>query len=245
MRMHPAIVAHAAATSSLMCGGRFELGVGSGENLNEHVLGNRWPITDERLDMLEEAVALMRMLWTGDEITHRGEHYVVENARIYSAPDAPVPVHVSGLGPKATDLAARIGDGYISTSPDKELLDRYRSNGGSGPASGSLRICWGPDEEECARTAHRLWRTSGLPGELSRELRTPTHFDQAATLVTVESVAESMPCGPDPQPIIEGVEEYARAGFDRVYISQVASNQEEFFRFYEKELAGALAGIGG
>src|SRR5215203_1469659 len=185
MRIHPVIIAHAAATSAVMLDGRFELGVGTGENLNEHVLGDRWPTTDERLEMLEEAIEVMRLLWTGEEVSHRGRHYTVEDARLYTTPAAPPPVMMSAFGPKATDLASRIADGFVSTKPAKDLLERYRSGGGAGPASAGLKICWGRDAGDCAELAHRLWRTSGVPGELSQELRSPALFDQASTLVTV------------------------------------------------------------
>ena len=143
MRIHPAIIAQAAATSALLLDGRFELGVGTGEHLNEHIFGDRWPIADQRLDMLEEAVAVMRALWTGEEVTHRGEHYTVEDARLYSTPDAPPSVLVSGFGPKATDLAAKIADGYVSTKPDKDLVDRYRTGGGRGLASAGAEAVLG------------------------------------------------------------------------------------------------------
>jgi G6PDH family F420-dependent oxidoreductase len=240
MRIHPAVIAHAAATSALLLDGRFELGVGSGENLNEHILGDRWPAADERLSMLEEAVEVMRELWTGEEITHHGPHYTVENARLYSVPATPPPVLVSGFGPKATTLAAHIGDGYVQTSPDKDLVERYRSEGGTGPACAGVKICWGPDRDECARLAHKLWRTSGVPGELSQELRTPALFEQAAEVVTVDSIADKIPCGPDVEPIVDVVKKYVDAGFDRVFVNQIGPLQEEFFAFYRRELAGAL-----
>ncbi|MEA2686697.1 MAG: hypothetical protein QOE93_1892 [Actinomycetota bacterium] len=244
MRTHPAIIAQAAATSSLLLDGGFELGVGSGENLNEHILGDRWPITDERLDMLEEAVEVMRALWTGDEITHRGRHYVVENARIYSLPETPPPVVMSGFGPKATTRAARIADGFVSTSPNKKMVDLYRQEGGKGDASAGLKICWGEDAQAAAELAHRLWRTSGLPGELSQELRTPAHFEQAAQLVDVDMVAEAMPHGPDVEPVVTAVQEYVDAGFDRLYISQTGPDQDGFFRFFTNELLPALRQLG-
>jgi G6PDH family F420-dependent oxidoreductase len=244
MRIHPAVVAQAAATSALLLDGRFELGVGSGENLNEHIFGDAWPITDQRLDMLEEAVEVMRELWTGEEVTYRGRHYTVENARIYSLPERPPPVHVSGFGPKATELASRIGDGYVNVNPSKELVDLYRSRGGKGPASAGIKVCWGPDAGECAALAHRLWRTSGVPGELSQELRTPALFDQAATLVTVDKVRESIPCGPAVEPIVESIRSYVEAGFDRVYVNQIGSNHTDFFRFLERELVPAVGELG-
>jgi len=240
MRLHPAVVAQAAATSALLLDGKFELGVGSGENLNEHILGDRWPATDERLAMLEEAVDIMRALWRGEEVSHKGEHYTVENARLYSTPSTPPPVFVSGFGPKATALAARIGDGYVQTSPDEELVQQYRSDGGKGPACAGVKVCWGPDRDECAKLAHKLWRSSGVPGELSQELRSPAHFEQASKLVTVDAIAEKIPCGPDAEPIVEVVRKYVDAGFDRVFLSQVGPRQEEFFDFFTRELAGAL-----
>jgi G6PDH family F420-dependent oxidoreductase len=244
MRIHPAVVAQAAATCSVLLDGRFELGVGTGEYLNEHILGGRWPPADVRLAMLEEAVELMRRLWTGDEITHHGDHYVVENARIYSLPDHPLPVMVSGFGAKATDLAIRIADGYVSTKPDPDLINRYRSGGGRGPTSAGLKICWGADRDECAQLAHSRWRSSGVPGELSQQLPTPAFFEQASSLVSVESIAEKMPCGPAVEPIVSAVQEYVDAGFDRVYINQVGPNQADFFRFFDHELGAALMTIG-
>ena len=244
VRLHPAIVAQAAATSALLLDGRFELGVGSGEYLNEHILGDHWPITDVRLDMLEEAVEVMRALWTGEEIVHRGRHYTVENARLYSLPGRPPPVLVSGFGPKATDLAARIADGYLSTKPDEALVDRYRSQGGRGTASAGVKVCWGPDADECAELAHRRWRSSGVPGELSQELRTPALFEQAASVVTVDSVRQHIPCGPKVEPIIDAVQRYVDAGYDRIYINQIGPDQADFFRFFTHELGAELAAIG-
>jgi G6PDH family F420-dependent oxidoreductase len=244
MRVHPAIVAQAAATSALLLEGRFELGVGTGENLNEHILGQHWPPTERRLDMLAEAVTVMRQLWTGTEVTHRGEHYTVENARLYSLPETPPKVMMSAFGPQAARVAAEIADGFVSTKPDDDLLTLYRQAGGEGTASAGVKVCWGPDRHECARLAHHLWRSSGVPGELSQELRTPALFDQAASVVTVESVAEKTPCGPDAEPIVEAVRAYIDAGFDRIYLNQIGPNQADFFRFYDHELAGALAELG-
>jgi G6PDH family F420-dependent oxidoreductase len=244
VRIHPAVIAQAAATSAMLLDGRFELGVGTGENLNEHILGLHWPPADVRLEMLEEAVEVIRLLWTGDEVSHHGRYFTVENARIYSMPEQPPDIVMSAFGPKATDVAARIADGYVSTRPDEDLLDRYRSNGGRGYASAGVKICWGPDAGECARLAHRLWRSSGVPGELSQELRTPALFAQASELVSVESVAKHIPCGPDVDRIVENVQKYVDAGFDRIYLNQIGPRQQEFFQFFERELEPALASIG-
>jgi G6PDH family F420-dependent oxidoreductase len=244
IRLHPAIVAQAAATSSLLLGGRFELGVGTGENLNEHILGSHWPPAAIRLEMLQEAVELMRALWTGEEISHWGRYYTVENARLYSLPAEAPAVVMSAFGPQAVDVAARLADGYVSTRPDKTLLDRYRRGGGLGTAAAGLKVCWGPDARQCAELVHHLWRSSGVPGELSQELRTPALFEQATSNVSVDDATMRVPCGPDPQPIVDAVQAYADAGFDRIYINQIGPRQEDFFRFFMHELGAALAAIG-
>ncbi|MGH3145442.1 MAG: LLM class F420-dependent oxidoreductase [Rubrobacter sp.] len=237
LRIHPAIVAQAAATSAVMLGGRFGLGVGSGEALNEHIFGDVWPSADVRLEMLEEAIEVIRLLWEGGTKDHEGKHYVVENARIYTLPDEPPPILVSGFGPKATRLAARAGDGYINVSPNAELLDLFRSSGGGDkPAHGAYKVCYGQDEAECRKMAHRLWPNDALPGELGMILPTPAHFEQAAELVTEEMIAEVIPCGPDLEPHREMIRQYAEAGYDEVYVQQVGPNQKEFFDLYEKEI---------
>ena len=244
IRIHPAIIAQAAATTALLTEGRFQLGVGTGENLNEHILGDRWPPVDVRLEMLEEAVQVMRMLWSGEYVTHHGTHYTVENARIFSRPESPPPVYVSGFGPKAVDVAARIGEGYVGTSPSAELLQRYRDQGGIGPTQGGLKICWGPDRDECVRTVHRLWGSNGVPGEASQELPMPAHFEQAGQLVTEEMVAEKYSCGPDLDAHLSSFEEYREAGYDEIYASQIGGAGEDFFRFAAEELLPAVRDAG-
>jgi G6PDH family F420-dependent oxidoreductase len=240
IRIHPAIVAQAAATSAVLADGRFRLGVGTGENLNEHVLGDHWPPAGVRLDMLEEAVDVMRQLWTGEQVTHHGPHYTVENARLYTLPEEPVPVYVSAFGPKAMSLAARIGDGYCGTTPDAELLEQYRSEGGTGPTQGGLKMCWGEDRDECVRTAHRLWGSNSVPGELSQELPMPAHFEQAGELVTEEMVSEKFSCGPDLGEHLESFRAYVDAGYDEVYVSQIGGPGADYFRWAEQELLPAL-----
>ena len=245
VRIHPAVLAQAAATAAAMLpGGRFRFGVGSGENLNEHILGGPWPPTDIRLEMLEEAVALMRELWKGEAVTWRGKHYTVDNARIYTLPegDGPsaIPVPVSGFGPKAVELAARIGDGFVSTAPNKEHVDLYRSRGGKGPAQAGMKVCWGPDEEACKKLAHSLWPNSGVSGELSQELPMPAHFEQASAKVTPDDVAEAITCGPDPEKHAAAIREYLEAGFDEVYVSQVGPDQQGWIDFFVREVRPKL-----
>jgi G6PDH family F420-dependent oxidoreductase len=241
IRIHPAVVAQAAATSAVLLDGRFALGVGSGEALNEHILGDRWPEADVRLEMLEEAIEVMRLLWRGGNRSHRGRHYKVENARLYTLPDEPPAVLVSGFGPKAVDLAARVGDGYCSTKPEKSLVERYRAGGGTGVAQGGTKVCYGPDEAECRATAYRLWPNEGLPGELAQILPTPRHFEQAVELVTEEMIGEAVPCGSDLERHVAALQEYADAGFDELYVQQIGPRQEEFFEVFGREVLPRFA----
>jgi G6PDH family F420-dependent oxidoreductase len=237
VRIHPAIIAQAAATSALLLPGRFVLGVGSGEALNEHILGDHWPDADTRLEMLEESIEVMRKLWQGGFVKHDGQHYIVENARVYSLPDEPPPVYVSGFGPKSIALAGRIGDGYCTVGPDAEAVQQFRSQGGGDkPVQGGLKVCYGPDEAEALKTAHERWPNEGLPGELAQILPMPAHFEQACELVTEEMVAESVPCGPDLDKHVEMIRKYADAGFDELYIQQIGPRQDEFFAAYAEHV---------
>jgi G6PDH family F420-dependent oxidoreductase len=242
MRIHPAVIAQAAATSALLMPDRFFLGVGTGENLNEHVLGLRWPNPEERLEMLEEAVDVMRKLWEGGLVTHRGRHYTVSQARLYSVPDEPPPVAVAAAAPDATELAGRIGDAFVSTSPDKELIEQFEQAGGAGkPRYGQLTVCWAESEDEAIETAHRWWPNAALEGELGQELPLPRHFEQAAATLSPEQVAEKVICGPDADKHRDAIKEFEDAGFDHVYVHQVGPDQEGFLRFYARELLAGMA----
>ena len=239
-RMHPAVVAHAATTAAVMLPGGFRLGVGTGEALNEHVVGARWPPPPVRLDMLVEALDLMRELWCGGVVTRRGRFFTVEGARLYTRPDGPVPVPVSAFGPAALRVAIDHGDGWITTAPDADMLTDYRAGGGQGPTMGGVKVCWAVDEATARQTARDRWPNEALPGNLAQELPMPAHFEQATALVTEDHMAEQMPCGPDPERHLEAIGRYVDAGFDEVYVSQVGPEQEGFFRFFERELRPKL-----
>jgi G6PDH family F420-dependent oxidoreductase len=233
MRIHPAVIAQAAATSAVLLEGRFAFGVGSGEALNEHILGDAWPQADVRLEMLEEAVEVIRKLWQGGMQSHRGRHFRVQNARIYDLPEELPPILVSGFGPKATELAARIGDGYCTVQPDGEAVALFRANGGAQKTvAGGMKVCWDPSERRAREIAHRLWRSDQLPGELAQLLPTPAHFEQATELVDESRVAEAITCGPDLERHVEAIERYAEAGFDELYVQQIGGNHERFFELY-------------
>ncbi|MGW2488065.1 LLM class F420-dependent oxidoreductase [Streptomyces sp. NPDC001606] len=243
VRTHPAVVAQAAATSAVLTQGRFRLGVGTGEALNEHILGDRWPPLPVRLEMLEEAIQVMRRLFTGEEVSHRGTHYTVENARLYTVPDEPVPIDISGFGPKATALAARVGDGYITMAPEEEMVTRFRKGGGGAkPVSGGTKVCYGTDREECVRTVHRLWYNELLPGEMGQILPSPRHFEQLHELVTQDAVREKVVCGDDVEQHVSALRAFADAGFDRVYVNQIGPDQRGFFDFYRTKVLPRLTG---
>jgi len=241
IRTHPAIVAHAAATAGAMLPGRFTLGLGTGENLNEHVLGDRWPAPDERIELLEEAIEVIRLLWQGEEQTHRGRHYVVDHAQLYTLPVEPIPIAVAAARPNAAELAGRAGDALVSTDPNEETVKQYREGGGDGPCYGQVRICWAESEDEAKETVFRLWRHSGLGGTINQELPRPSDFDAVAESVTVEMAVDGVPCGPDAAPVLEQIRSWEKAGFDRIAIHQVGPDQAGFFRFWEQELQPRLA----
>ncbi|GIF39831.1 TIGR03557 family F420-dependent LLM class oxidoreductase [Actinoplanes xinjiangensis] len=237
VRIHPAVIAQAAATSAVLTGGRFRLGVGTGEALNEHIFGDAWPELDVRLEMLEEAVEIMRGLWTGETFSHHGKHYTVENARIYTLPEKPVEILVSGFGPKAVDSAGRIGDGYVSVMPDGDLVSRFRKAGGGGKvAQGGFKAAFAGTAEEGARIAYEKWPNAGVPGELSQVLPSPKHFEQASQLVTQEMVAEAFVCGNDPEQHLEMIRKYADAGFDEVYVANTGPHYQGLFDLYAREI---------
>jgi coenzyme F420-dependent glucose-6-phosphate dehydrogenase len=240
IRTHPAIVAHAAATCAALMPGRFLLGVGTGENLNEHVTGARWPAPDERLELLEEAIEVMRLLWRGGEQTHRGPHYTVDHATLYTLPEQPIEIAVAAANPLAAELAGRVGDALVNTVPDADIVERYRAAGGDGPRYGQVRLCYGEDEQRAQETVFELWRHSGLEGTLNLELPRPSDFEAAAENVTVEMAVKDVPCGPDREPVVEAVREWEQAGFDHICLHQVGPDQEGFLHFWEEELRPAL-----
>jgi G6PDH family F420-dependent oxidoreductase len=237
MRIHPAIIAQAAATSACMMPGRFFLGVGTGENLNEHILGNRWPSVYERLEMLEEAVAVIRRLWEGEQVNFQGRYYKVTEARIYDLPSEETPIYVGASGKAALQLAGQIGDGLISTAPDPTVVEAFEKAGGEGkPCYAMAHVCWAQTDTEAVKIAHEWWPNSSLKGDMGVELPLPRHFEQAAQLVDEEDVKKTVLCSSDPQKHIARVKEYVEAGFDHVYLHQVGPDQRGFMDFYADQI---------
>jgi coenzyme F420-dependent glucose-6-phosphate dehydrogenase len=245
-RIHPAIVAHAAATAATMLPGRFGLGVGSGEALNEHIVGERWPETAVRQERLAEAVEVIRKLWEGGLVSHHGTHYTVENARIYTLPDQLPPILVAAAGPKATELAGRIGDGFFGLLADPDVIRQFERAGGEGkPCYGQVHVCWADDEVAAKSTALEWWPNAVIGGNLSWELSLPSHFQDAASWADEDAVAESIVCGPDPERHLAAIRELVDAGYDHAYFHQVGPDQEGFLEFAERELLPRLDDVRG
>lgn len=236
MRTHPGIIAQAAATTASLMEGRFILGLGSGEALNEHVFGGHWPDVGTRLEMLEESIEVIRKLWTGELVTHHGAHYTVENARVFSLPETLPPIYTSAFGPRAMEMVNRTSDGYIGTAPDADLLSRCAV----GERIAYTKVCWGPDESRAKELYAELWPTSGLSGQLAQEIATPELFEAATDPLGVEEIVGTTPCGPDVASYIEMVKSYDDAGYDLLTIAQVGPDQEGWLRFWVDELQPAL-----
>ena len=237
IRIHPGVIAQAAATAASMMPGRFILGVGSGENLNEHIFGHRWPPARIRREMLKEAVEIIRLLWAGKQESYHGQYYQLENARIYTLPKTLPPIVIAAGGSNAAKLAGNIGDGFVGTAPEKKLLSAFSEAGGAGkPCYGELTVCWAEDEDKAQQTAYQLWPIPGLSGPLLSELALPAYFEQAADMIDQSAVAKTVICGPDPKRYLQAIKQYADAGYSHVFVHQIGPNQEGFFEFFKREI---------
>lgn len=242
IRIHPVVAAHAAATAACLLPGRFAFGVGSGERLNEHVTGKVWPPAQVRLEMLEEAIEIIRKLWRGALTSHRGRHFTVENARLYDVPDDPPPLFVAGSGPDAISLAGRAGDGYIGLAPKGEQVEQFRAEGGAGKrALCEVNVCYAASEGDARRVVKEWWPVTGLGGGLMQELALPSHFEAACEPVTPEAASETVACGPDADRHIEEIRKFADAGYTDVWIHQIGPDQDGFFDFYAEQVLPKLA----
>ncbi|GGK83002.1 LLM class F420-dependent oxidoreductase [Sphaerisporangium melleum] len=242
MRYHPAVVAQKAATTGALSDGRFTLGLGAGENLNEHVLGRGWPPVNIRHEMFGEAVEIIQALFTGEYVSYRGDHFTVDSAKLYDLPCEPVPIGVAASGPQSADLAAEYGDALIAVQPDAELVSRFHATGGAGkPVFGQLAVCYDTDAEAARQRAHRLWRWFPAGWKVLSELPGPVNFEAYAQFVQPEDVAEQVPCGSDVDAVVRAVKKFTDAGFTHVALVQVGGDhQREFLGWAEKELLPAL-----
>jgi coenzyme F420-dependent glucose-6-phosphate dehydrogenase len=231
IRMHPVLVAQAAATSALLMDGRFFLGVGTGEALNEHVTGARWPRADERLDMLDEALEIITKLWRGDYETYRGNHYTVEQARVYDVPDTPPELIVAAAADQAAKLAAKWGDGLISTAPSGDVVEAYKQAGGGEPIHGKVTGCFAASKEDAVRVALERQPNTAMGGTISQDLPLPRDFETVAELVRAEDLADAMSLGDDPGVWRDGIEQFDRLGFTHICLHDVSEDQTGFIEF--------------
>ncbi|MET9361284.1 LLM class F420-dependent oxidoreductase [Streptomyces sp. NPDC006632] len=242
VRYHPAVVAQKAATMQLLSEGRFRLGLGSGENLNEHVTGEGWPSPQVRLGMLEEAVGIIRALFEGGNVNHRGTYFDVSDARLWDLPDELPPIGVAVSGERSCELAGRLADLVIATEPKKKLIESFDRHGGRGkPRVGQLPVCFDTDRDAAVSRAHDQfrWAMGGWP--VNSELRGPSGFEGATSFVTREDVADAIPCGDDVSAFVEAVRPYAEAGFTEVALVQIGGEQQRpFIDWAEKKLLPAL-----
>ena len=243
IRYHPAIIAQAAATVAVMSGGRFRLGVGAGERLNEHVVARGWPANDLRQAMLEESIEIFRALWRGGVHTYRGRHLEVEDACLYTLPERPPEVIVAAGGPRAAALAGRAGDGVMFTEPSPELVQAYHGSAGkAGPVYGQLPVCWAVDEAEARATAHDRWRFALSGWKVQADLPNVANFEAASSGAREEDVAEMVTCGNDAASFEQAIRKWEKAGFTDVGVVQVGDDQDGFLRFWERELQPRLRG---
>ncbi len=240
MRIHPAIIAQAAATAAAMLPGRFFLGVGTGENLNEHILGGRWPPPHERREMLAEAIEIIRLMWQGGMRSHKGKHYTVENARIYTLPEQPPPILMAAGGKRSARLAGRIADGLISVVAQPDVVQVFVDGGPGKPRYAQVHVCWAEREDEARRLAKDWWPMSGLPPSLMTELSLPRQFEETVGLVSEQDALRGVICGANAEQHIAGLRKVIDAGYDHVAVHQIGPEQEPFFRFYERHVLPAF-----
>ncbi|MUL41277.1 TIGR03557 family F420-dependent LLM class oxidoreductase [Streptomonospora sp. PA3] len=240
IRYHPAIVAQAAATVALLSEGRFVLGVGAGEQLNEHVVGRSWPAATERHEMLEESIQIIRLLWQGGYHSFEGRHLRLVDAQVFDLPENPPLIAVAGGGKAAARLAADLGDAIFATEPKPELVRNYRQAGGSGPRYAEVPLSWAPDEDSALKSAHRMFRFGVTGWKVQAELPNVANFEAATSFVREEDMSSGFGYGPDPERHVAVAQQFTDAGFDRLALVNAGPDPDGFFDFFAKELNGRL-----
>jgi G6PDH family F420-dependent oxidoreductase len=241
MRIHPALVAQAAATVEDMMPGRFFLGLGTGEYLNEHILGYPWPRIETRQEMLAEAIHIIRELWKGDEFSHEGTYFIVRDARIYTLPERLPPIYVAASGPDSAELAAELSDGLISTTSGDEVVKAFKKKADpEKPCFAMMKVCWAYSLEEAKETMHQWWPVSGVSGLLHVDLPTPKHFEDVVEAMGEPKIPEDSILGPNPAPYLKAIKSLQEYGYDHIYIHQIGPDQEGFLNFFSTELLPLL-----
>jgi coenzyme F420-dependent glucose-6-phosphate dehydrogenase len=241
MRIHPTLIAQAAATAADMMPGRFFLGLGTGEYLNEHILGDVWPRIELRQEMLAEAVHIIRELWAGKEYSYHGTYFTVRDARIYTLPEKLPPIYLAASGPESAELAAEISDGLISTTSGGEVVNAFKKAGGTDkPRYGMVKVCWAYSAEEARETVKYWWPTSAISGPLHADLPTPKHFEDVVEAMGEPKVPEDTILGPNPNSYLKAIQSLQEDGFDHIYLHQIGPDQEGFLKFFKSELLPLL-----
>jgi G6PDH family F420-dependent oxidoreductase len=244
IRYHPAVVAQKAATVAILSDGRFRLGLGAGEQLNEHVVGRGFPTVDLRHEMLAEAVEIIRKLWAGGYVTHRGKHYNVESAKLFDRPETPPAIGIAASGEASCDLAGRMADMLIGTDPKPEIVKMFGKAGGAGkPVVGQPAICWGKDEAACRNLAHEQFAWSVGEWKVKSELPNTFNFESFSKVVSEEEVAQMVPCGPNLDRIVQSVKQFADAGYTELALVQIGPEQTAFCDYFARELGSALRAL--
>jgi G6PDH family F420-dependent oxidoreductase len=240
VRYHPAIIAQAAATLAIVSDNRFTLGVGAGERLNEHVVGQGFPSVRGRHELLREALEIINLLWRGGYRSYEGKHLRLEDARVFDLPD-PLPViAVAAGGPNAATMAAELGDGLFATEPSADLIEAYHAAGGSGPAYAEVPMAWATTEEAGVEQALKTTAWSVTGWKVMSELPNPANFEAASKTVTADDIRGQFAVGPDAGPYVEAVRTYADAGFDHVVLQNAGPDPDGFIDFFAKELREEL-----
>jgi coenzyme F420-dependent glucose-6-phosphate dehydrogenase len=242
MRLHPAIIAQSASTVAAMMPGRFFLGVGTGEYLNEHIFGDPWPQPATRLEMLSEALAIIRGLWQGEQYTYEGIYFNVQDARIYTLPEQPPPIFMAASGENAASMAGQIADGLISTVPGSEVVNEFKRCGGSGKTCiGQITVCWADSVQEAEQTVRHWWPASSLSGMLHVDLPTPEHFEDVIELLDHAIIPNDTILGPDPEKYLRAIGSLEENGYGQIYIHQIGPDQAGFINFFRNTLRPLLA----
>ncbi len=242
LRLHPAVLAQAAATSQVQLEGRFLLGVGTGENLNEHVVGYGWPPIDTRREMLTEMIEIIRQLWTGGYQSYKGQYYEVEDAKIYTMPEKTIPILYSALGPKSASVGGTIADGFVTTSPDKQLVKIFQSQSKKKkPIYGQMSMVYETTKKKAKRILKTQWPLAGLPGQLNSELRLPLYFQNTAELIDYSDLSSKYILGNDKDAVLEMLAKYKSSGFTHVYIHNIGPHQNECIKWLSKRILPSMS----
>ncbi|MFQ1003874.1 TIGR03557 family F420-dependent LLM class oxidoreductase [Modestobacter sp. SSW1-42] len=243
IRYHPAVIAQAAATTQILSGNRFTLGIGAGERLNEHVVGGGWPAVRIRHHMLREALEIINLLWQGGYQSYEGEYLTLEDARVFDLPDQLPVIAVASGGPGASKLAAQYGSGLFATEPKPELVDAYAEHGGAGPKYAEVPMAWAETEDAAVQAALQTSRWSLSGWKVMSELPNPVNFDAASSTVDTDDIRGQFSVGPDLDVHVQQAQPYVDAGFDHIVLQNTGPDPEGFLAVCKSELIERVRGL--